>query len=227
MPIAITEPTVEILSTANATSYAMGAFTPTANALLVVMVFATGTVAAAPTMSGGSLLWERIGAAQLYNSTDTAYCFIAQAPASPTSATITFDCTADAATGAMMHVFQITGHNSFQPLKQIVTATGTGANPTFTVAAANTANGYMGGFGINRAAPASTPPASWTETADTGYTSPAAGGTAAFRAGGETGTSFVFTTAAGNWAGYFVEINEAAIGSFPNSPTGEFGFFGA
>lgn len=210
--VSISEPTVEIASTSNATSYAMGAFTPTANAVLVVFVYASGTVAAG-TMTGGSLTWQRLSSTAYNAGADTAYIFWAVAGASPASTTITFDCTGDAGTGAMLHVFQFTGVDTANPIRQWQVASGTAANPAVSLSMAMlTGNGYAAGFGINRSSPTSTPPANWTETADTGYTSPTAGGTAAYRAGGETGSAVTFTAASGNWGGTFVEVWASGAG---------------
>ena len=206
--VAISEPTVEIASTSNATSYAMGAFTPSANSVLVVMVFASGTVAAG-SMTGGSLTWQKLGT-QLYNTTDTAYLFWAAVGASPASTTITFSCTGDAATGAMLHVFQFTGVDTINPIRQWRVAAGTAANPAWTLMMPMlTGSGYGAGFGVNRSAPASTAPTSWTETADTGYSTPASGGTAAYRATGETASSGMVNT------GGFTEVVKLDCTEYP------------
>lgn len=225
MAISISEPVAETADTSNTNTYTLGAFTPTANALLVVFAFATGTVAAA-TMTGGGMQWFRV-ASQLFNTTDTAYVFVAQAPASPSSTTVTFDCTGDNATGCILMAFQVTGHNPFVPIKQVVTGANAGsANPALTVGTMNTNNGYCAGFGMPRNPPTSAPPTSWTEIADIGVNLPAQGGTGAFRAGGETGTTVTFTSSSAAWGAVFIEIWEATLGPQPASPSGEMGFFG-
>lgn len=176
--IGASEPVAEVASTTNATSYAFGAFTPSANSTLVVFVFATGTVAAG-TMSGGSLTWTR-ATSQLYNSVDTAYVFWAQTGGSPGSTTITFDCTGDGATGAVMAVVEFTGTDATIPIRQVKKSATTAANPTVTFNnALLTGNGYAAGFGMPRNPPTSAAPGSWTEIADTGYGTPTSGGTVA------------------------------------------------
>lgn len=207
MAIGCSEPVAELASTSNATSYALGAFTPSANATLVVLVFATGT-AASGSMSGGGLTWTK-KTDFAYNTNDRCYVFWANTGASPGSTTITFDCTGDAATGCVMMVFQFTGSdvNRADPIRQFKTGTGTAANPSVTFdSAMDTLNGYCAGFGIPRNPPTSTAPGSWTEIADTGYGTPTSGATGAYRAGGESGSTVTFTSASGNWGMVAVEV---------------------
>lgn len=213
MAIAINEPVAEVASTSNASSYAFGAFTPTANALLVVVVFGAATLAAG-TMTGGSLTWTKITSVAYAAGVNTAYIFKAQVGGSPSSTTITFDCTGDAATGAIMHCFQVTGHNAGAPVAQFKTNTASSTNATTGTLnrAANTNNGYIAAWSGALGSNVSTPPTSWTETADTSITNPSMNGSAAFRATGETATSFTFTNATTNWGCVFVEINEATQG---------------
>lgn len=211
--IGVTEPVAEVASTSNATSYAMTAFTPSANSTLVVMVFASGTVGAG-TMTGGSLSWTR-KTSILFNSTSTAYVFWANTGSSPASTTITFDCSADAATGAVMTAFQFTDSDvvTADPIKQVKTAATTAANPTITFdAAMGTLNGYAAGFSVPRSPPASTPPTSWTEIADTGYSTPTGGASAAYRAGGETGSTVTFTSASAAYGMIAVEVYVSGAG---------------
>ena len=218
MAIAITEVTPEVATSSNTNTYAFAAFTPTAGAYLVVFAFQSGSVAAGGISNTGTTLsWTQLGT-QLYNTTDTAYCYAAKVPASVSSTTITVNTTGDNSTGSVICCFQVTGHNVDYPIAQFVKNAGTGtANPAFTRVAADTNNGYMAGFGSSNNPPTSTQPTSWTEIMDTGYTVPTAGATAAFRAGGETSTTVTFTAASGNWGGFYLEINEATVG-FPPAP---------
>lgn len=208
MALALSEPTAEILSTTNAATYAMAAFTPTADALLVVMVFASGT-AAAGTMTGGGLTWNLI-TSTAYNSTSTAYLFAAKVSASPVSTAVTFACTGDNATGVCMGVVQITG--TYVGVKQFTSNATTAANPTLTFSTAlSTGNAYVAGFGVPRSPPSSTPPGggAWSEIFDGGYSTPTSGGTMAYRNGGETGTTVTFTSASGAYGALGVEVWEA------------------
>lgn len=205
MALTINEPVAEVQSTTNASTYAMTAFTPTANALLVVLVFATGTVAAG-SMTGGGLTWTR-QTSQLYNTTDTAYVFTAKVGGSPASTTITFDCTGDAATGANMRVHQITGTNVQFRQAKANAASSTNPTVTFDRAPLNT-SAIIAGFGINRTTPGSTPPTRWTDTSDGGYSTPNSGASTAYRNGGLTSDTITFTAATGNWAALAVEVWE-------------------
>jgi hypothetical protein len=213
--LAITKPTVGIASTSNASSYALGAFTPTANSLLVVFVFATGTVATG-TMSGGGLTWNKITSGTYDAGADTMYAFYAKVGASPASTTITFDCTGDNATGTVLTCIQVTGYDSLtaNPIKQSKVASGSTTNATASFSSAlNTNNGYFIGWGGQLGANSSTPPTNWTETDDLAYTSPAANGTGAYKAGGLSTTGpWTFTNATTNWGWIGVEIYDWASG---------------
>lgn len=217
MAIAISEPVAEYSNTSNATSYALGAFTPTANSFLVCMVFCTGTVAAG-SMSGGGLTWTRQQSI-LYNAVDTAYLFTAPVGSSPVSTTPTFSCTGDAGTGCVMMIFQFTGHNAANPIVQSDAEARTGANPVITLPGNMvTTNGYAAGFGMPRNPPTSTQPTNWSEIADTGYGSPTAGATGAYRAGGETGTTITFTSLSAAYGILAIEVRASLSHSLTASP---------
>jgi hypothetical protein len=221
-PPAITgsEAVAELASSTNATSYALEAFTPAAEAVLVVLVFATGTVAAG-TMSGGSLTWTRATSVAYNSGVDTAYVFWATTGASPGSTTITFHCTGDTATGCVLMAFQFTHADvsTPTPIRQVKTGTGSGANPAVTFdSALLPANGYCAGFGIPRNPPASTTPFEWTEVADTGYSTPTAGATGAFRVRHESGATITFTSASGAWGMVAVEVWGAGQGPIVGQP---------
>lgn len=210
--IAINEPVAELVSTTDATSYAMTVFTPAANATLVVFVQATGTVAAG-SMTGGSLTWTKKDS-QVYNTVDTQYVFWANTGPSPASTTITFNCTGDAATGCVMLAFQCTGTDlqAADPIRQVAKNTGAATgNPTVTFASALLpSNGYCYGIGSARTTPGITPPTNWTETADSGYGTPAAGGAGAYRATGESGTQIATIATSHTWGMMAVEVNASA-----------------
>lgn len=220
--IAVTQPTAAITNNANTTTYAFAAFTPVPNALLVCLVFSTGSVASAPTMtsSAAGVSWQRCDQSQLYNTTDTAYAFYAQVGPNPVSTTFTFNCPQDASTGVLAVMFQVTGHNILTPIAQVkMGANAASSNPTVTFAnARSTNNATVAGFANGNNPPTSTPPAGWTEIADTGTTLPTSGISAAYRAGGETGTSVTFTAATSAWACIALEINAEGVGVAPPPP---------
>lgn len=206
--VAISEPVAELVSSTDTTSYAMTAYTPTANSIQVVYVFASGTVAAG-TMTGGSLTWIKAGSVASNGGADTTYVFYARVGASPASTAPTFDCTGDAATGVVLTAFQLTGVHWANPLRQLKTGAATAANPSVTMnIALKTGNGYTVGAQVPRNPATYTPPASWTEIADTGHTTPTKGAEAAFRAGGETGTTVTLTGASGAYGMIVAEWNQ-------------------
>lgn len=222
MAIGCSELVAEAFSTSNTTSYSLGAVTPSTNSTLVVLAFASGTVASAPTMSGGGLTWKLI-TRQVYNSTSTLYAFYANVGDTASSTTITFNCSQDAATGCALIAFQFTGTDLLtpNPIRQFKTRATTAANPAVTFAAnMDTNNGYCAGFGVPRNPPTSTAPGSWTEVADGGYSTPTSGATGAYRAGGETGATVTFTSASAAYGMVAVEVYASGAGPAPGANFG-------
>jgi hypothetical protein len=203
-------------STSNASSYAMTAFTPAAQTLLVAFVYATGTVAASPTMTGGSLTWTR-EAVQIIGANELAI-FWARVGGSPVSTAPTFDCTGDAGTGAIVSCIEISGYDALtrNPIKQskLSTGTTTSTNPNITFTSAlSTNNAYFVGWYGGLTAGVSTPPTSWSENIDLAYATPSANGATGYRAGGETTSgAFTFTAASSTWQIMGVEVYVDAAG---------------
>jgi hypothetical protein len=220
MAVAISAPTTAVASTSNATTYSLGSFTPTANALLIVMVFCTG-LSAGSNMSntGTALTWTPITNSVIssngitYDTNDQARMYMAQVPSSVSASVISFNVVGGNGTGCVMICFQITGHNPTFPQAAVVYSAATSTNVTMTVPAKNTNNAYVAGWGGQLGAGSSTPPTSWTENGDVSYNNPTSNGAGAFRAGGETSTSVAFTNTSTNWGAMYVEINEATVGN--------------
>jgi hypothetical protein len=215
MALGITEAVANLNNTADGTSYAFGAFTPAANCMLAVGVTLSASDADAATISDSSgLTWTKRNRAQ-YESPeaedDEVYLWTAPVGGSPSSTTITVDCTGDAATGAFGTVFQITGTT----VTFVQSKVGTGAHTTAPSVAfdsnMNTNNAYVsvGGGGSNP--PAVTPPASWTETADLGHTPPDVGHFSGYRVNGETGATVAWT--GGQVYGWGMAIAEFSEGT--------------
>lgn len=207
--ISVTSPVAGLASTTNGTTYSLGAFTPTANSLLVVMIVGSETVAASPTVSGGSLTWVESAATTV--GLNRYYIYYAKVGISPVSTTITFDCTGDAATGALMSVSQFTGYNrdKANPIKQTfistATTTSTNANITFSNAL-DPANGYMIGWSCT-ANVSSVPPTDWTEQVDMTFNSPRTTLSTASRNGGlSTAGPITFTNNSSTWIVMGVEV---------------------
>lgn len=203
MAIAITEPVAELIATTDASSYSLGAFTPTANSLLIVFASVPGT-ATSQVITGGSLTWNIL----IGRPANCFFCFWAQVGASPVSTTITTTPNTSG-TGIGICVFQVTGHDTtgVSPFRQTRYNGNTGINAKATFeSAANTNNGCVGAWGGGLAAGSSTPPTGWTETSDGAFTVPTANFSSAFRNSGETGTTINFTSATTTWVCILVEI---------------------
>lgn len=184
-------------STTDGTSYAAGAFTPALNDLLVGCVVATGTVAAGSmTSTGNTAAWTKITSATRSTGADTLYLFVQTALCTATSTTVTFDCTGDAATGAIIHVVRVSGMTltGASAVKQSAVLSNQNnaavstviASPTFaascltgnpTIEFAGTSEGGMN------------PATSWTELADTTYATPTTEMETHSRDSGFTGTN--------------------------------------
>ena len=99
MAIAVSVPSVATFTTTNAFSYAFTAYTPTANSLQVIIAFASATVATGTCSDSGNGYTWTLRASVANGPGSTLYIFTAQAGGSPSSSTITFDCTGDQASG--------------------------------------------------------------------------------------------------------------------------------
>ncbi len=205
-----------LATTSAATSYAMTAFTPTANSLLIVFVNVSGSVQSNPTVTGGSLSWALDASAlNIGGGGGSSYIFWAQVGGSPASTTITFNCTTDGGTGANISAITVSGQNTSAPIvKSSVNSspsTSANANYTFTAAVA-TGSAYIIGYNsnINNTAQA-TAPSGWTESEELGYSTPNSSMAIAYRNGGETTAGpFTFTNASTTWSSFGIEINGTA-----------------
>lgn len=202
-------------SSSNTTSYASGAFTPATGELLVAFVVASGTVATGTMTDSQSLGFTKITSALKASSADTIYAFVSNNQATASSMTVTFDCTGDAATGAIIFVASVSGILKVgtsavlqSAIQENQAAAGTPApafsNPT------RTGNPTLGCIG-NASNPAGiTPPTNWTEDAagDTGYNTPPTGGEYAFRNSGFNGTTITWGgTSASAFGAIILEID--------------------
>ena len=190
----------------NANSYAFGAFTPTANALLQVVVGVTGTNPLPTISDDGGVTWT------LRQNNDTASLSIRMwtgvVPASPVSTTITISFTG--ATGGIGEVVEVPGGTFGQ------SATGAGAGaatPAVTMAAAIQTTSAVIASVVNLTNPAGiTEPTSYTESQDIGHAAPNTGLESAFRNSGETATTITWGgTSASNWRAEVAEIVELAV----------------
>lgn len=213
MAIATAEAVGELLSTANAATYDFAAFTPSANALLVVMSRATATAVGAIIDTGALLTWTERYADR---TTPTILCYSAQVGGSPASTTIREDSTGDNATACTAVAFSITGHNQANPIRQLKVATGIASTAPTVIfdAAVLTTNSVIAACITSTNPPAQTEPLNWTEIADGGVDTPSVGIQACYRNTGETLQTIAWvSTSASAWTVIAVEINEASVGS--------------
>jgi hypothetical protein len=208
---------VATASTTNASSYASGSFTPAAGELLVAFVRAGATAAAGTMTDSQGLGWTKIGEAAFATSAHRVYCFIANNFAAASAMTVTFDCTGDAADGAVVFVSGISGMTRTGSLavKQSKAAANQASGGTPEVifdAACDTANPTLGCAGNSTNPATLTAPGSWTEQSDTGYNTPASGAEYVTRDSGFTGTTVTWGSTSGSAFGVFaVELDTSAI----------------
>lgn len=217
MALAVSSPVAAASDTTDGTSFALSAFTPTANSLLVLWVIATDTNATGSVSNTGpSMTWVNRGTQTFASGAHKLYCFTAKVPSIVSSATITFDCTGDTATGAILMPQEVTGHNAFEPIVQWASGEGNSSTPVVTRSAADTNNAYLWGIGNNTTRNCQTPSADWTATASVNYATPSLRGDAQYRVNGETSTSVgtsIILSASGTWGVGYLEIRPVGSGS--------------
>jgi hypothetical protein len=210
---------ISTAATTNVSSYASGAFTPAVGDLLVAFVVSTDTVAAGTmTGTGAGQSFTKVGSyTKAATAAGTIYCFVSNILTTvAASQTVTFDCTGDAATGAVIQVFSISGmtrtalNGAVRQFNGVSNqAAGTPA-PAFS-SAALTGNVCAGVVG-NATNPATmTAPGSWTEGNDTGYATPTTGAEYIYRNSGFTGTTVTWGSAsATGYGAMIVEFDTTA-----------------
>lgn len=216
MAISITRPLTPVSSSANTTSYATGSYTPTANRLLVVVVFATATVSVG-NVTGFGVTWYKYTSAVLSGS--TLYIFWAVSPPSPSADVITFECTDDAATGCFIVAHEVSGYDAATriPFRQYIVNTATSTNATGTFAfALDTNNGYIAAFAGSLASGVSSVPTGWTQSSDLAIMNPTANFYSARRSTGETGSTITFTNPSTQWGFLGLEIYADGLGARPS-----------
>jgi hypothetical protein len=202
-------------STSNTTSYASGSFTPAAGDLLIAFVVASGTVATGTMTDSQSLGFTKITSALKNSSADTVYAFVSNAQATASSMTVTFDCTGDSATGAIIFVASVSGvlKAGTSAILQSAIQENQAAGGTPAIAFTNAArvgNPTLGCIGNSTSPAGITPPTNWTEDAagDTGYNTPPTGGEYAFRNSGFTGTTITWGSTSGSaFGGIILEVD--------------------
>ena len=179
-------------------SYASGSFTPAANDLLLVLVTATATVTnpGTCTSSIADITFSPVVRSVWSSSANTVVSFVSNQFVPATSQTVTYDCTGDAATGAIVVVLRVAGmtRTGTAAIRQSAVQTNGAAAATPAPAfsgAALTGNACVGFYGSGTSSTTkNSAPASWTEVYDlTGFASPTTGTHVISRNSGFTGTT--------------------------------------
>ena len=208
---------VTTASSSDTTSYASGAFTPTLGDLLVVFVDALGTNAATPTLSGSTGLTFALITSRLHNGIgvpDRVYMFVANATAAASSQTVTFDCTGDAATGAIIHVLAVSGltRTGSSAVLQSRTQAGSGSPATviFNVAT-DTANPTVACLADDGSTVPAVP-SGWTRGGNNSISSPTAASAADYKASGFAATDVTWGAGSLNdWGAIIAELDTSAV----------------
>jgi hypothetical protein len=206
--ITVTE-LVETASTANATSYATASYTPTANRGLLAWVAAYATLDPAPTFTGNGLTWTLEAIRTLGAPAHSICLFSALSGSSPSTGAGTFDCAADPATGAVIHVVEIDGCDLTDFTTQTAVNGGTsGVTPSATFAGSTASNAAVVAYLANTTNPAGvTEPSGFTELMDTGFDTPASGGQMSYAASPGAITTVTWgSNSASIWATHIVEV---------------------
>jgi len=196
--------------------------TPAVNDLIVIVTAHTGNTSAATPTDDQSGTYVEITSAVKAFSADTMRVFIRSALISSAVSTV-FTHAPGTSDGGGLAVLKVTGMSRVgasaakQSAKQDnQTATGTPA-PVFA-SACLTGNAVIGAV-FNASNPAGlTPPTSYTERVDTGYSTPGAGLECVSRDSGETGTTITWGSTSATAFGSLVVELDTSSSSFSQAP---------
>lgn len=194
--------------TTNTTSYVTGSFTPAADDLLVVFVYAPGVasgISVTLSNSAGLTFYEAI------HDDNNNYCFVAQALAANSSQTVTFDCTGDAATACLIEVARVSGMTATGVSAVRQTKTGSnsaGTTPAITFDAAPDSGNPVLAFVSNNSStsPVVVHPSGWTELDEQVVVTPDGGCEYASIDSGAPTTVTWGGTITGGWQGIVIEL---------------------
>lgn len=222
----ITDSGAVTASTSNVSTYASASFAPAVGDLLVVLVVASTTVDAGDVTvsANGVTSMTRVDRSTSSTSIHSQYIFVAnQLTTGTASMTVTFDCTGDDATGAIVMVARVagmtkTGATAIKQSVKLDNGAG-GTTPTFVLpSSCLTGNPTLVVLG-QVATAGSLPPSGWTEAVDTSYGTPTIGGTYVFRDSGFTGTTITWGDTETAHGGVAVELDASGSGTTPVSAT--------
>jgi len=229
-----------LVTSANASSYALASFTPAQHSLLVAVVHAPGSISGPWSMSGAGSTdgWVR-RSTSTFNSisspSNAVMIFTAWQEATPVAMAPSFTCSGDPATGCLMALFQVTGGNiEGAGANAIGAITRVGGVPAVNISdgaanplvypgkvsnnsqasTTNTNNAYLIAIAAPRNPAAFTAPSGWTEVMDAGIAGPTSGLWIGTRVGGEASDVFTVVGASAPYAAHFLEF--CAPGQYPS-----------
>lgn len=200
----------------NVTSYASNSFTPADGDVLLACVVATGTIATGTMTDSLALGFTKVTSSTFTTSTHTCYAFVSNSFATASAMTVTFDCTGDAATGAIIMVARVAGLSKVglaavrQSGKQDNGAAA--ATPTVPLGGAALTTNPMIGFLGKASTTAQTPPSGWTAigTPEPAFTTPSMQAGLSKRDSGETGSTITWGATVSTQFGAFVVEMDAS-----------------
>lgn len=214
-------------STANTTTYTTASFTPTAGDFLVAVVVASDTATDGTLTDSQGLVWELVDSHTTF-TTNRLMIFAARQRAAASAMTVTWDCTADAATACIIQVARFVGSDGY--IRQVATLnSGAGTTtPTCTFPVACLSSSSILFIQSNLSNPhGMTKPASPYLVLVGGNTlSPTTSSYTAYRNTGETtDTITAGGTSATDWVSVAVEVYNNGVGAQPSSNNSN-GYYG-
>lgn len=200
-----------------------GAFTPVEDDLLIGICHATGTAAAAPTLTSsvGGFTFTFVDSATYSSSNHQIYVFVSDAlvGASPASQTVTCEAVGDVTTGTTIVVLAVSGmsRTGLDAIRQIALHENqsSGTTPTTVFAGAALTGNVTIGAAANVSNPAGiTEPTGWTEAVDTGFDLPSVGLEVVYRNSGSTSDTITWgSTYGSNGGAISIELDTSASGT--------------
>jgi hypothetical protein len=193
----------------NAASYAALAFTPSANAIVLVAGAITNTAATLGLTDSQGITYTKL-VDQVYGTSHKMGLWVATSLAANSSDTITITNTGDSGTGCVAFLRYLTGGRTVPNFyRQFNFATGgAGTTPAVPLTFPVNTNNAVFAWCFNLTNPAGlTPPGSFAEQQDIGHTAIDMGGEYAHRLTGETGSTITWGgTSVTAWGAIVVEI---------------------
>lgn len=211
-------------SSLNQALYPSNSFAPgSVGELLGAVVIASGTVdaGAVTAAANGVSTFTRVDRASFGPSTHSVYMFLADQLTTGTAAmTVTFDCTGDDATGAIVLPFGVvgmskTGATAIKQSTKIDDGAGATA-PVFTFGT-NVLTGNVTVYGLGEISSGGVlTPTNWTQGHQDTFSTPTIGGAYGYRNSGFTGTTVTWPGNETAHGGVMVELDTSSSGATVN-----------